>query len=295
MNRAKKGWLLFPFLLLSACAAVTNTWIPLNLTKIQTDIKAKTLSTVYIRTYGQARYMNIGVALFQQFSSALIGEYSRQTNSPFYRNNEISKLSTSITDLAETIHEATERKNSNELEKTLDDYSLFLFFLKSFDAAKSSIKHFDLVVNMDSPEHQKIIERLCTYKNEKLDSSYTQKLNSEGNRYVSAFQFQYGIGARAGKEQLALTKKYRPFVRIVGLIKDVNTNEFVWGNKIIVFSDTVFLGVKEAKNASREALIAAFEIITNKLISIVINDINGERYTSEDVLVGHNPSIDDLL
>ena len=84
-------------------------------------------------------------------------------------------------------------------------------------------------------------------------------------------------------------------MRVVGLVKDAQTNEFVWGNKIIFFSETVYPGVDAAKNADREELVLEFKTITSQLVDILVSDLNGQRYNSDEYLVDYNPNRDDIL
>jgi hypothetical protein len=83
------------------------------------------------------------------------------------------------------------------------------------------------------------------------------------------------MGARAGMEQFGLIEKYRPYIRLIGAIKDTKSNNVVWQNKIIVFGDA-YLGSKAAKNVSGAELQNDFVVLCNQLAGILINDINGD-------------------
>jgi len=252
-------------LMLTSCTATKNTtWIPLNMDKIEVSKKENTLSTVYANNFFQSRFMQLA--------------------STITRGGVISAV----------IDQSSTRKSSNEFEKKLGDFSVLSYFYESFYKKSTSLKFFDLHNISDATEHPQVIKTIITYDKLKLDTVYESKLIKSDIKFISAFKLQYGIGARAGREQFGMKKSYRLFVRVVGLIKNINTNEFVWGNKIIVFSEQAFIGRDQAKNAPEEELIDEFKTIISNLTDILIDDMNGNRYNFKEMLVDYNLN-DDLL
>ncbi len=276
MKKRTKHILLLFFLvsILSTCSVFKNTtWIPLNNEKINVNEKVRTLTTLYSRSYFQVRYMSYA-AIASNFIAPM--PYM-DLKTKIDLNNDLN-----------SIEENNRRKKSNDFEKKLGDFSILSYFNKTLSEKQNSIKYFNIDMNFDKIEHDKIIKRIITYDKEKLDNSYTEELNKLNCKYVSAFKIQYGMGARAGGEQFGMVKSYRPYIRLVGLIKDISSNEFVWGNKIIVFSEMVYHGRDHANEALPDDLIEQFKDISIRLAEILIDDLNGLRYTSNEQLVDAN-------
>jgi len=246
--------------------------------------KSKTLTTIYARTYFEVRFMSISGIVFEVLTPTL-GAVAYQNNAKGYVDYQNSMNQTK-----DEIVEANKRKNSNEFEKKMGDFSVLSYFANTFSVYKDSIDKYNLLITTDKSENTKIVDRLCTGKIKDLDPTFTNELNSSDTKYVSAFKFQYGIGARAGMEQFGMTKTYRPFVRLVGYIKDVSSNIIVWQNSIIVFSTKEFHGRNEAEYANEEELKKEFKKLCTKLVKITINDINGTPFTSKEQLVDISPN-----
>jgi len=273
---------------MTACVLVTKTWIPLDMAKVNATEKATTTVTIYKLTNGQERYMSLAGVLLN-VAGAMTNEFNRQSGTG--QNNPGGGFN----DLGESVRAAEVRKNSSAFEKKLGDFNALVYFETAFNAQKNKLVHFAMESTYDLPEHTRIVNRLVTYDSKKLDSAYGEKLMSLGTKYLAAIKFQYGVGARVGKEQFSLTKKYRPYVRVVGLIKDVASNEFVWGNKIILFSQKVYKGKSEAKDAPGEEIVAELKLLIDQLVKILIDDMNGQRYESKDSLADYEPGVDDIL
>jgi hypothetical protein len=265
--------------LISSCAT-TKKWESLNTGNLNLNMKENTLTIVYTKTPFEARFMDVAAAVINSsslgFSEYVYSETGRWTD-PAY----IEKT---------TKH----RKASSEFEKKLDSFDVLTYFVSSFDKMKDSLKYFNLVFNSDSVKSPKILAHILTNDRNKLDAYFIKEITNSGNKYISAFKFQYGIGARAGKEQYGLKKSYRPFVRIVGEIKDVNSNTIVWVNKIEVFSDVSYRGRNEAKEEFDFNLIKEFKVICGKLASYLVEDLNGKQYYFPEGLVDYSIN-DDIL
>jgi hypothetical protein len=252
--------------------------------------RAKTLATVYARSYFQSRFMNLTATMLD----AIVPIANGVSNGLSHNNNALVKNEDKENLQADIIAQR-ERKNNNEFEMKLGDFDLLSYFDSSFYSLNGSIKDFSLDITANKTAHSNIIKRLNTYYNDKLDEQFTTELNSSNYKFISAFKFQYGIGARVGGEQFRLTKLYQPFVRVVGMIRDVKTNKIVWSNNIIVFSNLIYHGQKAAKEANMTELKEEFKAISDKLARIIVDDINGKRYTYLEYLVDYNPGIDDAL
>jgi hypothetical protein len=271
------------FVLLYATNAISQlseaTWVPLKTIDININQKEKMMGAVYSKTYFQSRFMSVkAIVLNVIFPPIGTAVYQKELN----KTNKLQDSS------------YIQRISNNEFEKKLDSFDVLSYFFNSFTNLKDSIKFFDIQLTFNQSEHLKLIKQLSESDNKKLDFQYMKILKDSGYSYISAFKFQYGVGARIGKEQLGFTKTYRPFVRIVGLIRNASTNQVIWGNRIVVFSDKSFKGGDEAKNATPEDLISAFKDISDKIAKILVDDMNGLNNTSKDLLVDANKK-DDLF
>jgi hypothetical protein len=243
--------------------------------------KDKMLTTVYSRSYFRATFMNL-FATIAGTAVAIGAGVKYGTTHNFTKND--ADAANGLMELNEAIAESANRKNSSEYEKKMGDFSVLSYFDSLFYGLNGSIKDFKIEMTGNKNDNARILNRLESRSIDK-DTQFTAELNSSNYKYISAFNFQYGIGARAGGEQFGFTKKYRPYVRIDGMIKDVKTNKLSWSNNIIVFSNIVYHGKKEAEEANISNLIEEFKIISERLARLVIDDMNGKKYTYKEYLV----------
>jgi hypothetical protein len=157
----------------------------------------------------------------------------------------------------------------------LGDFNVLTCLYASIDSLKGAIKHFDLSFATGIKESESINKNFAANDKSGSGTPYNSVSTNAKYQYISSFKVQYGMGARAGMEQFGLIKKYRPYIRLIGAIKDTKSNNVVWQNKIIVFGDA-YLGSKAAKNVSGAELQNDFVVLCNQLAGILINDINGD-------------------
>lgn len=291
-----RATLVLVFLSTIVSCSVKPTWVPLDKAQLNRGTPVSTTATIYELTYGQTRYMNVAAVVVGALAAISGGVAKGVANDAL---NGITKTVVDLTQVASKVANdiaaADARQASCDFEKRMGDFDVFAMFADRFSTRRRDLRYFNINVIHNEVEHDKIIHRLITYDDTRLDKAYSEQLLHDGTRYVSAFKFQYGIGARAGGEQFGFTKVYRPYVRIVGLVKDIVTNRFVWGNKITLFSNAEFHGKDEAQNATRERLIDAFQLMIGQLIDVIVRDLNGERFTSEEFIVDYDPNVDDVL
>jgi hypothetical protein len=294
MSKALRTTVVLVFLASATSCATKPTWVPLDKAQIDTRTAANTTASVYELTYGQARYMNVAAVVVGTLAGIAGGTAKGLANNT-HINDGVDKIMEDVGKAIDHMSAADARQESSEFEKKMGEYDVFSDFVERFGARRGDIKYFNIEVIHNELAHNKIITRLITYDDSRLDKTYSETLLRNGTKHVSAFKFQYGIGARAGGEQFGFTKTYRPYVRIVGLIKDVGSNRFVWGNKITLFSNTAFAGKDEARNASRDQLIDAYSLLLGQLVDVIVRDLNGDRFTSNEFLVDYDPAVDDVL
>lgn len=240
--------------------------------------KAKTLSTIYSRTYFEPRFMSVPAIVFEVITPVFGAAFLDDIDDYEDLLEATGQISTSITT-------SEQRKNSNEFEMKLGDFDALAYFANYFNYSKNRINNYNIEFTGDKPEHAKVVDLIIADKDKNIDMTFKNDLVNENTKYVSAFKFQYGIGARAGSEQLGMTKTYRPFVRLVGYIKDVDSNSIAWGNSILIFSNKKFNGKNEAKNVNEVELAKEFKRLSKRLVNVLIDDINGKQYVSDGQLV----------
>jgi hypothetical protein len=262
-----------------SCSSVKK-WASQNSIRIKPGAKDNTLAVVYTKTPFQTRFMDVGATVFNTTSDLAAGVHFN--------------LSGDWVDPVYLERTTAHRKASSEFEMKLGSFDVLSYFSRLFEKSKDSVKYYNVIFNSDSLKSQKILDHLLTNNIKRLDSAFTRELITSGTKYVAAFKFQYGIGARAGKEQIGLKKSYRPFIRLVGAVKDVNTNTFVWENRFEVFSDRFYKGRNEALEEFDFNLIKEFKVICNKLLIFLIDDLNGKQYHIVEELVDYTTNDDRL-
>jgi hypothetical protein len=267
------------FLQLTSCAT-TKKWESLNTRNLKENTKEKTLVTIYTKKLFEARFMDVAATLLNASSNAM-SQYSYYETGRWTNPAYIEKT---------TEH----RKASSEFEKKLGSFDVLTYFVSSFDKMKDSLNYFVPVFPSDSLQSPMILKQVISGNKNQSDISYSREVFNSGAKYISAIKFQYGVGARAGKEQFGMKKTYRPFVRIVGVIKDINTNEIIWGNKMTVFSEKAYKGRDEAKEEFDFNLIKSFKVICDKLSRFLVEDLNGKQYFFPEGLVDYSAN-DDIL
>jgi hypothetical protein len=105
---------------------------------------------------------------------------------------------------------------------------------------------------------------------------------------VAAFKISYGLGVRAGAEQVGFRKYYRPFIMLIGRIKHAGTEETVWQEYIIAFDNkNRYLGEEaNADKIKKEKMIAAFKEITKEVMDMLIKSLNGKVLPGMPELTG---------
>jgi hypothetical protein len=156
-----------------------------------------------------------------------------------------------------------ERKNqrlqSNGFEKLLGEFDVFEYFNEQLILRANDSTIVKLNISDISDFAPQIIELAkCDHKDECLPAI---KLVSEKTKHIAALKISYGIGARPGPDNFN-SKYYRPFIRVLGVIKNASSAETLWQNDILVFGNDRYLG--DHANASyirEDPLVSSFKNI----------------------------------
>jgi len=169
----------------------------------------------------------------------------------------------------------SQRLQSSDFEKLLAEFNVFEYFdgqLKKRAGETSMV----ILKFSDSPDlTSKVIEvARCDQKDACTSAA---KSLGEATPNIAALKMSYGLGARQGSEQLGFRKYYRPFIRVIGVIKKVPSTETIWQSDILVFAENRYLGGDaDADRIPREELISSFKILATQAIDLLVRSLNGE-------------------
>ena len=280
-----------------------------------TGNKPRLLSTIYARTCFRTSFMNVAATIGGVLLPIAEGVSIKMSNNQI-KNIAASNLDAKIKEgmINNTIEvkkqiirtqkenqawlmeadKAKQRKMGNEFEAKLGDFNVLTCLYNTLIHSKDAIKQFDISITTNSNESDSITSRIKTNAKNKPAVPYTSVAENKEYQYIASFKVQYGMGARAGREQFGFTKKYRQYIRLVGAIEDTRSNKPIWQNKIIVFGNA-YEGTAAAKAVSGDDLKNNFVALCKQLSEILIHDINGDsRFSSKEEMVDWTPS-EDLL
>jgi hypothetical protein len=177
------------------------------------------------------------------------------------------------------------RLNSGPFEKLLGDFDVTRYFGGQFkeNIGKSRILKIDLENN---PERAGQIAEFFS-SDAKDGKPLGQKLKP--GEYVAAFKISYGLACRPGSENIGFRKYYRPFIMLIGRVKRAGSNEAVWQEYVIAFSNNRYLGSDaSADRIKKEELVLAFKQLTKEVIDMTVKSLNGEALPEMPPLQGRN-------
>ncbi len=177
----------------------------------------------------------------------------------------------------------SQRLQSNEFEKLLADFDVFEYFNKQLKQRAGDSGIVRLKFSDSATLTPKIIEfAQCDHKD---DCMTAVKSLGEATPYIAALKMSYGLGTRQGNDQLGFTKSYRPFIRVIGVVKKVSSAEVMWQSDVLVFGDKPYKGGDaEADRIPRAELVSAFKVLTTQAIDLVVRSLNGEVLQEMPVL-----------
>ena len=184
------------------------------------------------------------------------------------------------------------KKNSKDADTTsLNGINIKEIFTSRFTALKDSLKYFNFIITKNAEDKINIVNKVATKNNKNLNPGFNKVLGLNGTMHVCAIKFQYGISMRGNSENFGFVKTYRPYVLVKSVIKDLTTNKNVWGNTITLFSNRIaYKGKGEIEKADIAALTEEYKILCNRASEILIQDMDGKRYESKDLLVAPDGS-----
>jgi len=183
-----------------------------------------------------------------------------------------------------------ERLAANEFEKRLDDFDTSEYFFRGFpeQLPKSKLVSYDFAKN---PETRSAV--LSGIRATAPSTNVTDSATGKVYENVGAFRMYYGIGMRVGNEQLGFRKTYRPFIRVIGIVKNLPNNKILWSDWVTAFGENKYVGGNaDAVNIDPTELIAAFKKLTPEAIALFSKSLNGEIF--EEMPVLHALSSDDF-
>jgi hypothetical protein len=176
-----------------------------------------------------------------------------------------------------------QRLQSGDFEKLLDEFDVFEYFNEELKKRAGDCRTVKLKF-ASSPELASQVVELarCDYKDACMAA--VKSLN-EPISHIAAFKMSYGLGARQGSEQIGFRKYYRPFIRVLGVVKKVPSGEAIWQSDILVFGDKRYLGDDaDADRIPRDELVFFFKVLTAQAIDLLVGSLNGEMLQEMPIL-----------
>ena len=168
-----------------------------------TGNKPRLLSTIYARTCFRTSFMNVAATIGGVLLPIAEGVSIKMDNSL----SEVQKATKQIEKVAEDqamfarADKAKQRKMGNEFEAKLGDFNVLTCLYNTLIHSKDAIKQFDISITTNSNESDSITSRIKTNAKNKPAVPYTSVAENKEYQYIASFKVQYGMGARAGREQ----------------------------------------------------------------------------------------------
>lgn len=228
------------------------------------DAKLGGTGVVYSNSFFQERYMQLGRTIayglfiggaFQQAVWRATGKYEGK---------------------------APVRQEANAFEALLGDFDVTGSVNERLRARMPEARHFEIEFTNDAALAEALVSLASSEA--KTGDETARKIAVEGRDVMCVVKVSYGFGARAGREQLGFKKTYRPFVRLLGVVRKNSTGEVIWHGAVIAWSAKGYKG-REAKEIPRAELVDAFKTVSEDAISLLIRSLNGESLSPMGQLV----------
>jgi hypothetical protein len=172
---------------------------------------------------------------------------------------------------------AARLESGNAFEKVLGDFDVFEDFNDQFKLRANDSTKVQLNFSVPAEVAQRIIA--LAKCNSKTACEQDIQYVSRETTHLAAFKVSYGLAMRTGPEQLGFRKVYRPFIRVLGIIKNSATEEVIWQADMTMYhpGDAYTGGEADAENLSAERLTRSYKDITKVLCDLLVQNLNGER------------------
>jgi hypothetical protein len=229
---------------------------------LPSDAKLAGPGVVYSNSFFQERYMQLGRTIayglfiggaFQQAVWRATGKYEGK---------------------------APVRQEANAFEQLLGDFDVTGHVNQRLRARISEARHLEIEFTNDAA----LAEALVSLASSGTKAGDEVKIAAQGRDVMCVVKVSYGFGARAGREQLGFKKTYRPFIRLLSVVRKNSTGEVIWHGAVIAWAAKGYKG-REAKEISREELLDTFKTVSDDAISLLIRSLNGESLSPMGDLV----------
>ncbi|WP_145999119.1 hypothetical protein [Oceanicoccus sp. KOV_DT_Chl] len=182
-------------------------------------------------------------------------------------------------------NENISRLESSEYEKILSEFNVGQYLENDFKEQSKSSQ--SLIIKLSSSENESAAIVSMARCGQSASCSDPVEAELSNTAAVAAFKYSYGLAMRFGKEQFGFVKTYRPFIRIMGVAIDAETNKPLWSNAVVVFGEKPYKGSdSNAENINSEELVSTFKSISQKANSLIIDSLNGDDLGEMPVLHG---------
>jgi hypothetical protein len=178
----------------------------------------------------------------------------------------------------------SQRIEDSDFEKLLGDFDVFEYFNKELAKHATDTG----TVKMQFTESPEVTSRVVNIAKCDNNDECMKAVRSLGatTPNIAAFKMAYGLGSRQGGEQFGFRKYYRPFIRLIGVIKSMPSAEAIWQTDILVFSDNRYLGSEaDADQIPRVQLVSSFKSLTTQVIDLLVRSLNGETLQEMPIMV----------
>lgn len=229
------------------------------------DSKLAATGVLYSNSFFQERYMKIGRTIM--YGLFIGGAYQQAVWRATGRYEG----------------KAPVRQEANAFEALLGDFDVTGHVNERLRARMPEARHFEIEFTNDAALAESVVRLAASEA--KAAAEAAQNVPAGGRDTICAVKVSYGLGARAGREQLGFKKTYRPFVRLLGVVKRGN-GEVIWHGAVIAWAAKGYKGGEaDVKAIPREELVEAFKTASDDAISLLIRSLNGETLAPMGELV----------
>lgn len=233
---------------------------------LSSDAKLSGTGVLYTKSFFQERFMKVGRTIayglfiggaFQQAVWRATGTYEGK---------------------------APVRQEANAFEALLGEFDVTGYTSERLRTRIPEARHFDIEFT-DDPAIAEALISIASSEG-KSAAGAAEKIPAGKDEVMAVIKVSYGLGARAGREQIGFKKTYRPFARLLGVLRNRNTGEVIWHGSVIAWSAKGYKGGEaDAKKIPRDELVEALKTVSDDAISLLIRSLNGEPLSPMGELV----------
>lgn len=179
------------------------------------------------------------------------------------------------------------RLEVNDFEKNLGAFDTTQYFSQALQNRLGTLPQLGIKFVEDSTAKEQIqaqVRATSGWAPHVVDPKTGDKLAN-----VAAFRVKYGMGARVGNEQLGFRKSYRPFVQVVGQVRNLPTGKLAWADMVLVFGPQRFVGsAADADRVNTDELRTTLQALCQEAAALLVKSLSGEQLPEMPEIVDAN-------